>query len=138
VSPVVHTESPTARPASSRYSRALPSGLLVTVAALTLWLYAPTLMHLVRQWWHDPNFSHGFLVPAFSAFVAWQRRSHLAQIPLKPSWTGVGIVALALAVLIVGQTGAELFLARFSLLLLVCGLIVLFLGWNIFAHFSFP
>jgi exosortase len=35
-----------------------------------------------------------------------------------------------LAVLVIGQTGAELFLARFSLLLLLSGLIVLFLGWN--------
>jgi exosortase len=96
------------------------------------------LIHLVRQWWHDPNFSHGFFVPAFSGFVVWQGRSHLAQIPLKPSWTGAGIVALALAVLVVRQTGAELFLARFSLLLLMCGLIVLFLGWNYLRVLLFP
>ena len=130
MSQVVHAEPPTARPASGSDGDSLTSEQLVTLAALTLWLYGPTLIHLVRQWWHDPNFSHGFFVPAFSGFVVWQGRSHLAQIPLKPSWTGAGIVALALAVLVVGQTGAELFLARFSLLLLMCGLIVLFLGWN--------
>jgi Transmembrane exosortase (Exosortase_EpsH) len=95
-------------------------------------------MQLVMQWSHDPNFSHGFFVPAFSASVVWQRRSHLAQILLKPSWTGAGIVALALAVFVVGQTGAELFLARFSLLLLVGGLIVLFLGWNCLRALLFP
>jgi exosortase len=97
-----------------------------------------TMGEAMAQWWHDPNFSHGFFVPAFSAFVVWQRRSHLAQIPMKPSWTGAGIMALALAVLVVGQTGAELFLARFSLLLLVCGLIVLFLGWNCLRALLFP
>ncbi len=100
--------------------------------------HGPTLIHLVRQRWHDPNFSHGFFVPAFSAFVVWQGRARLAQIPLKPSWTGIGIVALALAVLVIGQTGAELFLARFSLLLLLSGLIVLFLGWNYLRALLFP
>jgi hypothetical protein len=116
----------------------LPSGQLVILVALTFWLYGSTLTHLVKQRWDDPNFSHGFFVPAFSAFVVWQRSSHLAQIPLKPSWTGAGIVALALAVLVVGQTGAELFLARFSLRLLVCGLIVLFLRWNCLRALLFP
>ncbi len=47
-------------------------------------------------------------------------------------------MALALAVLVIGQTGAELFLARFSLLLLLSGLIVLFLGGNYLRALLFP
>jgi hypothetical protein len=93
VSQVVHAKPPTTRPASTPQTGPLPSGQLVILVALTFWLYGSTLTHLVKQWWHDPNFSHGFFVPAFSAFVVWQRRSHFAQIPLKPSWTGAGIVA---------------------------------------------
>jgi exosortase len=77
-------------------------------------------------------------VPAFSAYVVWQGRARLSQIPLRPSWAGLGIVALALAVLFIGQTGAELFLARFSLLFLLSGLIVLFLGWNHLRGLLFP
>jgi exosortase len=92
----------------------------------------------VGQWWHDPNFSHGFFVPLFSAFVIWQEREHLAQLPLQPSWSGLALVALALAILIVGQMGAELFLARFSLLILLAGLLVLFLGWNYLRALLFP
>jgi exosortase len=141
VSQLGQAELPTVCPASAPLLRALPSWQLVTFAALVLWLYGPTLTqltHLIQQWWHDPNFSHGFFVPAFSAFVVWQERARLAQIPLRPSWTGVGIVALALAVLVIGQTGAELFLARLSLLLLLSSLIVLFLGWNHLRALLFP
>lgn len=77
-------------------------------------------------------------MPAFSAFLVWQNRAPLARVSLRPSWSGAGVVALALAVLIVGQTGAELFLARLSLLLLVSGLIVLFLGWHYLRAVLFP
>jgi len=138
VSHLTQSELPAACPVSAPWLHALPLWQAVVLAALSLWLYGPTLIHLVRQWWHDPNFSHGFFVPAFSAFVVWQGRTRLAQIPLKPSWTGAGILALALAVLVIGQTGAELFLARLSLLLLLSSLIVLFLGWNHLRALLFP
>ena len=41
-------------------------------------------------------------------------------------------------ILIVGQMGAELFLARSSLLLLLAGLVILFFGWRIFGALLFP
>jgi len=47
-------------------------------------------------------------------------------------------LALALCVLIIGQMGAELFLARFSLVLLLASLIVLFFGWDYFRALFFP
>src|ERR1017187_9051155 len=108
------------------------------VGALTLWLYRSILFHLVGQWWQDPNFSHGFFVPLFSAFVVWQERDRLRRLPLRASWSGLPILALALCVLVVGQMGAELFLSRFSLLIALAGLTVLFLGWNFFRATLFP
>jgi exosortase len=47
-------------------------------------------------------------------------------------------LALALCVLIIGQMGAELFLARFSLVLSLASLIVLFLGWDYLRALFFP
>jgi exosortase len=111
---------------------------LAVVAALLLWLYGPTLAHLIVQWWHDPNFSHGFFVPLFSGFVVWQERDRLARIPILPSWSGLALLGVGLCVFIVGQLGAELFLARSSMLLVLASLIVLFLGWNYFRALLFP
>src|ERR1700680_5153822 len=111
---------------------------LGVVGALTLWLYRSILFRLVGQWWHDPNFSHGFFVPLFSAFVIWQERDRRRRLPLRASWSGLPILALALCVLIVGQMGAELFLSRLSFLIALAGLTVLFLGWNFFRATLFP
>ena len=128
---------PTVRP-SADFRSAVPLWQLAILAALLLWLYWSTLLHLVGQWWHDPNFSHGFFVPLFSAFVLWQSRGQLMRIPLRPSWSGLFLLAVAMCVLIVGQMGAELFLARSSILLVLAGTVVLFLGWNFFRATFFP
>ncbi|HEX7894105.1 MAG TPA: exosortase, partial [Terriglobales bacterium] len=108
------------------------------LAALTLWLYAPILLRLSHQWWTDPNFSHGFFVPAFSLFVLWQNREKLQSIPLKPSSLGLPIIILSLCTLILGVFGAELFLSRTSLIFLLAGLVIFFCGWEMLRAVLFP
>lgn len=108
------------------------------LAALLVWLYFGILVQLVRHWWNDPSFSHGFFVPVFSLFVIWQERKRLRSIPSRPSAWGLPVIVIGLSVLIVGVLGAELFLSRFSLLILIAGLIIYFLGWPMFRAVLFP
>lgn len=102
----------------------------MALSAVLVWLYAPVLSHLVGQWVHDPNYSHGFFVPAFSLFVLWGQKDHLRSLPARPSWSGLLVLAFALAVLTAGVLGAELFLSRVSFLIAIAGLVVLVYGWN--------
>ena len=102
------------------------------------WLYSTILLHLMLQWRNDSNFSHGFLVPLFSLFVVWRDRSRLRSLPREPSSWGLLIIAFSLGVLVVGVLGAELFLARISLLFLVGGLILVFFGASYFFALFFP
>jgi exosortase len=137
VSPLVQTEISTVRQNSTRLPYA-PSWQLGTLGVLILWLYWPTLVHLVSQWRHDENFSHGFLVPLFSAFVIWQERDRLARILPRPSWSGVVPLIMGLGLLVIGRMGAELFLERSSLLLVLAGMVIIFVGWNLFRAVFFP
>jgi exosortase len=132
------TKTPFAPPPNSYFPAVLPIWQLAVLGALFLWLYWSTLGHLIAQWWRDPNFSHGFFVPLFSAFVVWQERHRLAKLRPNPSWTGLAVLALALALLLLGQLGAELFLARLSLVILLAGLVLLFLGSNFLRALLFP
>jgi exosortase len=102
------------------------------------WLYSSILFHLVKQWAGDPNFSHGFFVPLFSLWVLWQNRSELAKLPSVPSAWGLLILFLGLNVLILGVLGAELFLSRISLLIVIAGLVIFFKGWHYFRMILFP
>ena len=115
-----------------------PLWQILVLSGLLLWLYGSVLQHLVAQWAHDPNYSHGFFVPAFSLFVIWTDKERLRRLPLKPSWTGLLVLAFGLVVLTGGILGAELFLSRFSLLLVTAGLVVLTCGWNHMRFVLFP
>ncbi len=110
--------------------------LLLTL--LIAWLYAPVLGRLVRQWWTDPNFSHGFFVPAFSFYVLWQNREKLRSVRIAPSSWGLLLVLLSLCTLILGVFGAELFLSRFSLIFLLAGTVIFLCGWGMLRAVLFP
>ncbi|PYJ75803.1 MAG: hypothetical protein DME69_14230, partial [Verrucomicrobia bacterium] len=73
VSQIAQIEPLTTRVRNSSANRSLwwQAGTLLLLIG---WLYSSILAHLVGQWWQDPNFSHGFFVPAFSLFVLWQDR----------------------------------------------------------------
>ena len=127
------------RVASGETTRGGAFGLRLAVLGVLIgFLYYDILARLATDWWIDPNFSHGFLVPVFSGFVVWQDRKQLAALPQKPSWFGLAVIAGALVVLIVGVLGAEFFLSRSSLVLLIGGLVICFLGWGHFRAILFP
>jgi exosortase D (VPLPA-CTERM-specific) len=119
----------------------LPRWQAVAILALIAWLYARVLAGLVLQWvgpHSDPNFAHGVFVPLFALFVLWQDRKRLLSIASVPSWAGFPLVVLSLLVLVLGVLGADIFLPRVSLLVLLAGLILLFQGWTFFRAVLFP
>jgi exosortase len=122
-------------------SSKLPRWQAVALLLLIAWLYASILARLVLQWvgpHSDPNFQHGIFVPIFALFVLWQDRKKLSAIPWDPSWLGLPLVLVSLLTLMLGVFGAENFLSRGSLLILLAGLIILFQGWAFFRAVLFP
>jgi exosortase len=105
---------------------------------LAAWLYGPLVLPLARQWWQDPNYTHGFFVPVFSLFLLWEGRAKLAALRVKPSWSGLVILLFALLALVLGTISSAFFLSRISILLLICGMVVFLAGWKHLAAISFP
>ena len=110
---------------------------LVLIGVLLALLYYRVLGKLVTDWWEIPDFSHGFLVPPFAAYLLWEKRKSLGSTKIVPTWSGVAVVALGLAVLLLGIYGAELFLSRVSLLILLSGLVLSFGGWQLLKELRF-
>jgi exosortase len=101
-------------------------------------LYAGVLKILVGQWWNEPDYGHGFLVPLFSGYVVWRQREQLSKIESKPANFGLLVMVGAVLLLLVGSLGAELFTSRISLLVLLAGMILFLAGWTVLRALSFP
>ena len=108
------------------------------VTAATLALYAPVLAKLTRDWWHDPNYTYGFLIPPLAAYLIWENRRMLAGTPSQPSNWGLAFAAGAAALLFLGSLGAELFLTRISLVFMLASLVVFLFGWQWLKRLAFP
>jgi len=130
-------ETPTI-PRNLRFFRSAYSAWgTVLIGALVAAAYYHVLTKLVTDWWRIPDFSHGFLVPIFAAYLVWAKRETLLETRIAPTWTGIAVVALGLAVLLLGVYGAELFLSRVSLLILLAGLVLCFGGWELLKELRF-
>ncbi len=100
--------------------------------------YWPVVGYLVKNWWIDPNYSHGFLVPLVTAWLLWSRRQRLAAAASGPSPWGLVVVALGLLLLILGRWGHELFVQRISLVPVLWGLVWTYWGWPVARGALFP
>jgi exosortase len=108
------------------------------VAALLILCYAPVLRALLFQWYDDPDMGHGFFVPVLAAYIAWQLRDGIAGRAPQPNWWGLVIMAWAGFQLYIATLGAELFLARTSLVISIIGAVLLLGGTHYLKTFAFP
>ena len=133
--------SPSSEPHSAPAESIFAANAAWEVAVISLLigiLYGGILVGLVADWMNDPNYSHGFLVPLFSGFLIWRSRRALSRLPVRPSWWGLPAIVMSLCVLVVGKLGAEFFLMRSSLVLLLASLVLYFCGWRWLRALLFP
>src|SRR5262245_34996726 len=70
------------------WKKPYPGLALAVVLASLLWAYWTTLAEAVQKWSHDPQYSHGYLVPAFAVALLWLRRAAFPTASIRPSWWG--------------------------------------------------
>lgn len=107
-------------------------------AALMAVLYADVVPSMVAVWWDDPGYSHGILIPPLAAYIAWLRREELFAERAQSDARGLLLTACACLFYIVGRLGAEFFLTRISLVILIAGLVSTFWGFQRLRRLAFP
>jgi len=118
------------------YRRSVASAVVLT--ASLLWVYRGVLSSLVRQWASDDNYSHGFFVVPLAVYFAWERRDALWRAESGPAITGLVVVVLSMILLMAGTLGAELFLARVSLVGAIAGTVLYVWGRTHARVLAFP
>jgi exosortase len=110
---------------------------IALLAGLVSLLYVPTLAYLFYDWWHNPDYSHGFFIPPIVAFFLWRKRDVLRGLPARPTALGLPVVLGALALFLVASVGGEAFTQRVSLLLFATGAVLYLWGWRMLWEVSF-
>jgi len=110
-------------------SRTWTQTAALSVLGLCLvWAFWPTLRMMADRWSHDPQYSHGFLVPVFAAVVLWHRRERVPR-TLTCSWWGLVLLVLGVSLHLAGGYRDVEPLDAFSLLPTLAGLCLLLGGW---------
>ena len=94
-------------------------------------LYWPVIVPMIKQWASDDNYSHGFLVPIISLYLAYMRKNELQDAVIRPCNHGIFLIAFGLLMLILGWVATEYLTMRSSLVVVIAGLVLSLLGWEI-------
>jgi exosortase len=109
------------------------------VALLALYSYWPLFEYLVFTWNHSPQYSHGFLVPVFAAWLLWFRpfETHNTVSDTSAAFLGFGLLGLSLGMHYIGAYIFYKYIECLSLIPCLLGLSLMFGGWNHF-RWSWP
>ncbi|HBG45918.1 MAG TPA: exosortase [Deltaproteobacteria bacterium] len=100
--------------------------------------YYPVLSYMILQWYSDPNYSHGFIVPVVSGYMLYQNRVALKEVILSPSAWGLPVIVIGLLAFLAGYLGTEYFTMRVSFLIVLAGIILFLFGKMAFKAVSMP
>src|ERR1044071_3952289 len=110
----------------------------LAIAAAVSFLYFTVMVKLGNDWWHDENYSHGLLIPFIIGFIVWRERKNFTEVSTGGTWSGFALVIFALVALWAGTAGAELFVQRASLVLILAGIAIYFFGVRIVSRVAIP
>jgi len=111
----------------------------IAIAVALAFVYFTVLLKLGGDWWNDENYSHGLLIPFVIGYILWQERKVLSEAQTRPAalWGAVG-VGVSLLLLWAGVAGAELFVQRASLVLMVASVVIYFWGFRLLRLIAVP
>lgn len=119
----------------------LPWGLVlmaVVVGLLSLLPFWDGLTFMWVVWLGSPEYSHAILIPPIAAFLVWQQKDRLEQVPFEGSWLGVCLVMLGGAMLVLGQLATIYTLVQYAFLVTLGGLVLSFTGLRAFRMLAMP
>jgi len=111
---------------------------LIPLLLAFFFVYYKAIAELITDWSVNPNFSHGFLIPAVALYMVWYKKNELAHVPVEPAKTGIMVILFGMLVHFIGNVGSELFLMRFSMIITLAGIIIYYAGYQMFRHLLVP
>ena len=85
-------------------------------------------LSLMVLWWERDEYSHGYLIPAVAAYLAFQKRKALEQAAQPGSWLGLLLLLGALAIWLLGELSSIYTIIQYAFWVGVWALALLWVG----------
>ncbi len=128
-----------ARKQRERDSHFLIFWLQIGITLALIWmLYWDPLLDMAHDWWTEPAWSQGMLLPPLALYLAWLQRARTLEYPPLADLRGLWLTGFACLVFAVGKLASEFFMVRFSFVILLTGLTWTYWGWPRLRTLGFP
>ena len=107
-------------------------------AVAILICYASILVSMFHLWMTDEDMAHGMLVPPVIFWILYRERGRLADLPVRPSWWGWGLLFAGAALQIASARGAGIFVGSVAFLVSAAGAVVSLGGGAWLRALAFP
>jgi exosortase D (VPLPA-CTERM-specific) len=112
--------------------------LLGVIALLAGFAFQYTIIDMVDRWNTMKEYGYGYLIPAITLFLIWQRKNQLAEIEFKPAWSGLILVVFGGLLFFLGAVSTTHTLSQYGLVVTILGVALALLGWRAFRIVMVP
>ena len=105
--------------------RPLALAAAIALLGVLFWDAAANLWH---RWGQQDELSHSYFIPLISIYLIWVNRETVKKSIGSPSFVGVGIVAVALGFLLLGQLTSIFLFQHLGLVIAIAGVVAAFGG----------
>ncbi len=122
----------------------LKVALLVIAFVAAFWgmldFIPPQLGSVAYHWFYDPDWSHGPLIPVFSAYLVYTRWDRVQRCPVRRAWWGLPVMGVGLLLHLWQLSGTLLFAyaAPAAMMITLLGVILLLCGTTVLRYVWLP
>lgn len=124
--------NPSIRPGSNVTAILLWVSLAISLG-IVLFVFRDALAYMLSDWARE-EYSHGYMIPVVASFLIYQRLNQMPAMSQRGSWWGPALLALALAIFVLGELSAIYTLIQYGFLTAVFALVVSTFGTRGFRH----
>lgn len=113
----------------------LQIGVIATLVSL---LFGDVLVRMAHDWFANPAWSQGVLLPPLALYIAWLHRDQTLSISSECDIYGLLLTAFACLTFLAGKLASEEFATRISFVILLAGVIWTFWGRRRLRTLTYP
>jgi len=80
---------------------------IVILTILFIAAYYVPFKSMVNIWWENDDYSYGFLIPVASAYLLWEKRKTLGEIPIRSAWGIFPVLVFFILISLYGVLGSS-------------------------------